>query len=568
MSLPLIQFQKPRVEKTCRTGWLLEDAGTRYVVKRTDDLTEAAPAVALHHLYHPGLPRCLGQTLWPETDPCLVFEHLDGQTLDQWLQKQERTPESLRQLLSLTVGWAGLLSFLHQEAPQAMIHGDIKPANLLVSPDGQARLIDFGSARLLTDTSRPVEAGQTTTLSYAAPERITGEGQGASDLYALALTLLACLSGQPVQDCRHKPLQALLPDCDVRLVSLLQESLSSDSDQRPASARLFASRLQALVDEPGLIWPVAGLERHVILQEPQKATDIKNPSIRSPFLCVWGSAAFACELAAVLGETRTVLVFDANLLEPAADLLLGVDRASRKDPDACSDPVDWLACASDDAFLSADQLRQQTRQTSVSQVRLLQPHQPVFDYEYGRLDRFAQTVQAASKLTETLVLSCNQSIFDAYTCYSLLTADRILVPLKADLLSLRSYNRSVTYLSHYYGLQTDRLHVICFEYNPSLDLSRGTINQLCHDRLSGCITEAARRRSAGQTGPPYASRLSEQNKKEYRHIIKNLALNKPSGKEDRHACCAVQNLDDRSPQEDLSDRPMDKTVGRERRGDG
>jgi eukaryotic-like serine/threonine-protein kinase len=157
----------------------------------------------LARLTHPHIARLTDAGLSPTGQPYLVLEHVDGQSIDEYCQEQALSIEA-RLRLFLDV----LEAVAHAHA-NLIVHRDIKPANVLVSVDGQVKLLDFGIAKLMEsdgEWGRPRvgelsaltrEGGTALTPEYAAPEQLSG-GQvtTATDVYALGVLLYVLLSGQ------------------------------------------------------------------------------------------------------------------------------------------------------------------------------------------------------------------------------------------------------------------------------------------------------------------------------------------------------------------------------------
>jgi serine/threonine protein kinase len=129
--------------------------------------------------------------------PFLVMELVDGPSLAQQLT---RGPLPQGEVTALGRGLADTLAYVHS---RGVVHRDVKPANILLDPvPGRLvaylpKLTDFGVARML-DTARLTQHGMTVgTANYLSPEQATGgEVSGASDVYALGLVLIECLTGQ------------------------------------------------------------------------------------------------------------------------------------------------------------------------------------------------------------------------------------------------------------------------------------------------------------------------------------------------------------------------------------
>ncbi len=159
-------------------------------------------AQILAGLRHPALPKVIDHFM-DEGGQFLVMEYIPGEDLATLLD-HNGGPFPLAQVL----GWAdqilAALEYLHsQRSP--IIHRDIKPQNLKLMPDGQIILLDFGLAKGLRGPSAAVTtAGRSLfafTLQYAPPEQMQGSTTGPySDIYSLAATLHALLTGKPPVD--------------------------------------------------------------------------------------------------------------------------------------------------------------------------------------------------------------------------------------------------------------------------------------------------------------------------------------------------------------------------------
>src|ERR1700674_865577 len=121
--------------------------------------------------------------------PYLVMEFLDGQPLDRILEKGSIP---FAKACSWAAEVASALSVAHRKG---VIHGDVKPANMLITDDGRVKLMDFGMARLASrdSTATPLLG----TPAYWCPEQIIGKPQDArSDLFSLGVVLYEMVTGK------------------------------------------------------------------------------------------------------------------------------------------------------------------------------------------------------------------------------------------------------------------------------------------------------------------------------------------------------------------------------------
>ncbi len=135
----------------------------------------------------------------------IIMEFVDGLDLKQLvdaLNKERRQPPP-RAILEICSATASALDAAHNRVPYGLdgplhvVHRDIKPSNIMVSVEGEVKVLDFGTARSSQQRSAQTGALRFGSLKYMSPERREGDrGEIASDVYALGLTLLELLRGE------------------------------------------------------------------------------------------------------------------------------------------------------------------------------------------------------------------------------------------------------------------------------------------------------------------------------------------------------------------------------------
>lgn len=147
----------------------------------------------LARLQHPHIASLLDGGVLADWGPFIAMEYVDGERIDAWCARHRL---GLRERLALFLKVCAAVSYAHRHL---VIHRDIKPANILVSEDGEPKLLDFGIAQAL-DHAVAAGAGDRhfRTPRYASPEQSRGEWPTvASDVYALGLLLYALMVDRP-----------------------------------------------------------------------------------------------------------------------------------------------------------------------------------------------------------------------------------------------------------------------------------------------------------------------------------------------------------------------------------
>ena len=141
----------------------------------------------LASLDHPNIARIYDAGLDANARPYLALEYVEGEVIDVYCK---RLALSVRDRLLLVLQVARAVAHAHA---RLVVHRDLKPANILVTAQGQVRLLDFGIAKLMEgeltqETQLTQQGGRALTLDYASPEQIRGEPLGtASDVYSLGV---------------------------------------------------------------------------------------------------------------------------------------------------------------------------------------------------------------------------------------------------------------------------------------------------------------------------------------------------------------------------------------------
>ncbi|MCD7753262.1 MAG: serine/threonine protein kinase [Clostridiales bacterium] len=187
-----------------------------------------AEANLMKRLDHPSLPRIVdiidnGVTIY------VVMDYIEGESLDKILNEYGAQPEEL------VVGWAkqlcDALGYLHSQKPP-IIYRDMKPANIMLKPEGNIKIIDFGIAREYKEQN----LSDTTVLGtkgYAPPEQYSGQTDPRSDIFALGMTMHHLLTGiDPRSGEAYAPVRQWNPELSEGIEIIINRCVEPAAENR------------------------------------------------------------------------------------------------------------------------------------------------------------------------------------------------------------------------------------------------------------------------------------------------------------------------------------------------
>ena len=208
----------------------------------------------LASLYHPYIARILDGGTTAAGLPYFVMEYVDGLPLTKYCDEHRL---SVAERLALFRKVCEAVAYAHQNL---VLHRDLKPGNILVTPDGTPKLLDFGIAKIVGGS--PFEEAEDTatafrmaTPAYASPEQISGGLTGvSSDVYSLGVLLYELLTGHPPYRLSARDAEAVAqvirerePTRASSVVSM-QESIGSDGKQRLIDPNEIAQKRRTTVE--------------------------------------------------------------------------------------------------------------------------------------------------------------------------------------------------------------------------------------------------------------------------------------------------------------------------------
>jgi serine/threonine protein kinase len=241
-----------------------ENLGIAVAVKENLFLTDEyarqfqREANILASLRHPNLPRVGDYFTIPGQGQYLIMDYIDGEDLRQRIERLGTLPEE--EVILIGVAICDALHYLHTRTPP-IIHRDIKPGNIKITPEGQIALVDFGLAKVMSGNQQTTTGARAMTPGYSPPEQYgTAPTDPRTDIYSLGATLYACLTGTIPEDGLSRatgkadltPVREFAPKTSRKLAAVIEKALEIDPQDRYQTALEFKQALLSAseIDRP------------------------------------------------------------------------------------------------------------------------------------------------------------------------------------------------------------------------------------------------------------------------------------------------------------------------------
>jgi serine/threonine protein kinase len=207
-------------------------------------------AIILANLRHPNLPRVTDHFVIEVQGQYLVMDYIEGEDLRQRLDRLGPLPDD--EVIILGAAVCDALAYMHSLNPP-VLHRDIKPGNVKITPQGKIFLVDFGLAKVVQSTSLATTTGaRAMTPGYSPPEQYgTAHTDARTDIYSLGATLYSALTDALPEDGLARameqadliPIRKRNPKVSRRLAAVIERALEVKPDDRYQTAEEFKQDL-------------------------------------------------------------------------------------------------------------------------------------------------------------------------------------------------------------------------------------------------------------------------------------------------------------------------------------
>ncbi|MEW6240223.1 MAG: protein kinase [Chloroflexota bacterium] len=206
-------------------------------------------AVILANLRHPNLPRVTDHFVIGDQGQYLVMDYIEGEDLRQRMERVGSISED--EAILIGAAMCDALGYLHTRKPP-ILHRDIKPGNVKITPDGHIFLVDFGLAKVVQGSQATTTGARAMTPGYSPPEQYgTARTDARTDIYSLGATIYAALTGiipedglaRAMDNAQLTPLRKRNAKVSRRLAAAIEKAMAVDPAERFQTAEDFKKNL-------------------------------------------------------------------------------------------------------------------------------------------------------------------------------------------------------------------------------------------------------------------------------------------------------------------------------------
>ena len=513
----------------------------------------------LKKVKHPALPRIF-DVVYEKDSVFLMEDYMEGDTVEQILREQKRINEKT------AVRWAieicSIMEYLHSQRPEPIIYRDLKPSNIILSPDGSIKLVDFGSARKYkvenqTDT---VYIG---TRGYAAPEQYgLGQTSKRSDIYSFGMTMLHVLTGirpaGPVSLDKERFIRENLDAGEGSTLSfalkrLVKKCVATEIDERFADFSEIRLILKNILNSRKTAFTGTCRRENEEIKERWAELDPMKPSVldmatasnRCTVLSVVQNYEFAFELAWVLAEHMglNTLVIDFDFQSAVSGWYMTENKNVPADESELYREIDMYRAVEivnrrysgqEDGVFGLEQpfymksgkcWPQKMHLIKNDRTELIRPIIEKLSADKGIFfRRFLSEVVV--QMDVCILLSGRSGLFEI-TAECFRASHYVLEPANADIIHTMDFERSV-YLAEMLGIITmDKMKFIAWDFSEKNHGEVEYLYALADFALAGIVHGSKKRntyRYEKNGKKPYAADMERIILKDYMDIVDTLEI--------------------------------------------
>jgi len=431
---------------------------------------------------------------------------------------------------------AKIIELLHSQFKNPVLHLEISPETIIITNKNSVHLLNYGYCGI----NKLIDLEESMLL----PEMIGSDKCTiSSDIYMIGKTLESVLKIECSKITFNKKTGEYMRGIPESIEKIINKCVMINPDSRYCSAAGLEADLLNVCDTflkngvfPDLKFSSAVLQdtkRNYEHNMKQTKNHESNPKEfkyenerNSKIICVWDNAIFASEIACIIADKeKKVLLIDADLLSPKIDLLIEFKNVKTKIQRF--EPINCLSELMEEYSgkrLTPEIVMENSLKTTRENLYAVCGNYKTEDYEYYSTKGYAEIISKGSEIFDYIVISCNKFIYDEFTCVSLIKSDTIFIPIIANNIFFREFNKYICFMSGRKQLENKHVKFAGFDYSSSEDFSLGICDEMCEGRFSGVISYSPKRRMSLGSEKYYTSMIESKIEKQYLGILKNSGI--------------------------------------------
>lgn len=469
----------------------------------------------LKKLNHPALPRIF-DIIDTEDGIYIIADYIEGVSLDKELEKGAQFSEGQ------VVEWArqicDVLIYLHGVSPNPIIYRDMKPSNMILTPQGSLKLIDFGIAREYKKNSDS-DTLYLGTRGYAAPEQYgTGQTSAASDIYSLGVTLHHLLTGKNPNT----------PPLDLKPVQQYNENLSEEVGRiigkctRFSPEERYSSAFELLQD-------LNSLQKGGYGETHFRDAALQAVSFKRLVLAIWNNPEFACELACAAAKLTggRVLLINLDAGSPKVNFYLGIEETLRKRGEKEEVGLGKPRNEGEYKYRSSEALEEACiRLPDCSNLYILPDFGASEERGMNENSHVEKLIAAAYRHFDITLLIIVKNSWDRRIQTAFSAADYTVIAVRARMDELLEYQEELDRMEQEAGGSAEKVRLVAWEYKEGVHLPEKLLKKAFGGKsyIGKLEYSPEREKSKNLEGVFYARTAWKKHRDEYKQLLSNFGL--------------------------------------------
>jgi len=521
----------------------------------------------LKKLNHPSLPRII-DIIEDDEYLYIVQDFIEGNPLDKELQKVGKFP--IKTIIEWSLQICDVLTYLHEFKPNPIIYRDMKPGNIILTPWGEIKLVDFGIAREYKKDHRndTVYIG---TKGYAAPEQY-GDGQSnvTTDIYCFGVTIFHLITGklpqklylgiklpshytdsippqleQIICKCtrfnpeeRYNTVRELRDDIIIAKNQLIHDNIANiadineidEIDETDEKGDTHKAEIVGEKNSNSFVNITSKLQEIINNGFPKRRSRNRALNYKSMIITVWDNTEFACEIAYVAAKATNlnILFADMDLLSPKADLLLNIKKYPEriiKEGILNESGLNIALDSAEKGILTRESLIGACiKLKKTNNLYILTGNYRLENYEYYNNESLTKFIDKSSQIFDIIILAVNKSIYDSFTTISLIKSDINIIPVSAIVHKFREFNNYIVFLKDKQKIPLNKNKFVAYEYNSKTHLPASIINEVTQHNYLGSIRFCPKREKCRNMQTVYAKKMDKKVVEDYISILHKIKI--------------------------------------------